>query len=230
MNKTDAEDTGYRYREFVRYIRTENRFVLSSDLQTWLVKISEWCWNNKRIAINVGELYYRARVNEAFCNIPYEPEDMLAPPRESACEGRANPAGIPYLYAANNEKTAIAEMRPWVGAKVSVATLTSIRNFIALDYSISGEHTDQKKNDEVDYILRAAFSRPVHHLDKLAYAASQYVAEQFKSVGFEAIFYRSNLTKNGKNVVVFDEGCFNVYPPVFVHEVVAVEYTASRKS
>ena len=46
---------------------------------------------------------------------------MLAPPAELATAGRANPRGISYLYCATDEPTCIAEIRPWKGAKVTVA-------------------------------------------------------------------------------------------------------------
>lgn len=45
----------------------------------------------------------------------------------AAHEGRVNPRGIPCLYAASNLETAVAEVRPWLGALVSVAQLSPVR-------------------------------------------------------------------------------------------------------
>jgi RES domain-containing protein len=33
-------------------------------------------------------------------------------------EGRANPRGIPVLYLATHRETALAEVRPWIGAVI----------------------------------------------------------------------------------------------------------------
>src|SRR5258706_9457584 len=52
-------------------------------------------------------------------------KEMGAPPDLKARGGRANPNGISYLYAADEEATAIAEVRPYLGAKVSVAKMES---------------------------------------------------------------------------------------------------------
>lgn len=41
--------------------------------------------------------------------------DCDAPPKEYAKAGRANSAGISFLYAASDKKTAIMEMRPQIG-------------------------------------------------------------------------------------------------------------------
>lgn len=58
--------------------------------------------------------------------VPY-PVDRMKPRRDRTKEGRANPKGIPYLYTANDKETAIAEVRPWIGAYVSIAELKVVR-------------------------------------------------------------------------------------------------------
>jgi RES domain-containing protein len=52
---------------------------------------------------------------------------MGAPPPNLARPGRMNPLGIPYLYVALDQATAIAEVRPWLGALLSVARLSPQR-------------------------------------------------------------------------------------------------------
>src|ERR1035437_7395587 len=51
----------------------------------------------------------------------------IKPLTRTAHEGRVNPRGIPCLYAANNKETAVAEVRPWLGALVYVAQLSPTR-------------------------------------------------------------------------------------------------------
>ena len=59
--------------------------------------------------------------------------DRMKPIGEFAGEGRANSSGIPVLYLASTEKTAISEVRPWVGSQVSVAQFKVSRNLNAID-------------------------------------------------------------------------------------------------
>src|SRR5690606_32022899 len=64
---------------------------------------------------------YRARIQSD--STPYSLDGMGKPPQELSTHGRANPAGIPYLYLASDSKTAISEVRPLKGDLVCVATL-----------------------------------------------------------------------------------------------------------
>ncbi len=61
---------------------------------------------------------YRARINEG-CK-PFDIEHMGKPPQEIAPNGRANPIGISYFYAASDEKTAISELRGFKSEYVTV--------------------------------------------------------------------------------------------------------------
>ena len=56
----------------------------------------------------------------------------MKPVAEYAREGRANSSGIPVLYLASTEKTAISEVRPWVGSEVSVAQFRVTRQLNAI--------------------------------------------------------------------------------------------------
>lgn len=54
--------------------------------------------------------------------LSYQIEDMGPPPKRIASHGRANPAGIPYLYLASTPETSISEVRPHTGEKICVAS------------------------------------------------------------------------------------------------------------
>jgi hypothetical protein len=71
------------------------------------------------IKSSVPHLFYRARLLTE--TEPYGIDQMGKPPREVTSSGRANPMGIPYLYVATNEETAVAEIRPCKSAIVCVA-------------------------------------------------------------------------------------------------------------
>src|SRR5262249_61547567 len=86
-----------------------------------------------------GTILYRARIG--FVSVggdgmqPFEGADIGAPPSERAKSGRANAEGEVRLYAADQEATAIAEVRPWRGLLVSVAEVNSVSDLRLVDLS-----------------------------------------------------------------------------------------------
>ena len=58
----------------------------------------------------------------------------MVPDAEHATSGRLNPRGIPFLYLAEDSKTAIAEVRPWVGALVSMGVFEILRDCTLVDF------------------------------------------------------------------------------------------------
>ena len=60
----------------------------------------------------------------------------MRPVRNQAREGRANSAGIPVLYLASELDTAIAEVRPWIGSRISVARFRVLRDLKTIDMSV----------------------------------------------------------------------------------------------
>jgi len=56
---------------------------------------------------------------------PFAAADMGAPPKRTASHGRANPAGIPYLYLGSTPATAVSEIRPHTGETACVAEFTT---------------------------------------------------------------------------------------------------------
>ena len=73
-------------------------------------------------AANLPRTWYRARLRGS--DETYEIDKMGAPPKRLASHGRANPAGIPYLYLASAPETAAAEIRPHTGEVACVADFT----------------------------------------------------------------------------------------------------------
>src|SRR5262249_6749959 len=67
----------------------------------------------------VPSLWHRARIQTT--DAPFLITDMGAPPKRVASHGRANPAGIPYLYLGSTPETAVSEIRPHPGETACVA-------------------------------------------------------------------------------------------------------------
>ena len=115
---------------------------------------------------------------------PLDP-DRMKPLSDRAREGRANSKGIPVIYLATELETAVAEIRPWVGAYVSVGTFRITRplRIVNLDAGdASGKKFYREEPDAPERAVWAdldrAFSTPVNPSDDLAdYAPTQIVAE-----------------------------------------------------
>ena len=143
--------------------------------------------------------------------------ERMKPDANLIPDGRVNTAGIPVLYLAIHRETAIAEVRPWIGTKVSVSQFRTTRKLKALDLTreygkfriagiLAGDAADaREKRKSVWNRIDNAFSRPVNGTDDpAAYVPTQILAEVFRDEGYEAIVYRSRFGKKGYNVVIFD--------------------------
>nr|MDC2856090.1 RES family NAD+ phosphorylase [Ningiella sp. W23] len=68
-----------------------------------------------------GSKYYRARIQKTSKEL-FPANEMGAPPKTLASNGRANPFGISYLYVASTENTAVSEVRPHNNEFITIAT------------------------------------------------------------------------------------------------------------
>jgi hypothetical protein len=146
---------------------------------------------------------------------PHTPERMTPSPKFVG-NGRANPVGIAYWYGATDPETALAEMRPWQEARLTVAELTATRSLRFVDFgnvrSIAALRSSEFERDE-RYVWKSigdAFSRPVAPgaID-VEHVPTQMLAERFRMKGFDGIQYKSHLGE-GMNVVVFDLSAFEI--------------------
>lgn len=161
---------------------------------------------------------YRARIGCAD-EVNLEPylasiEDMGMPPIDRAKEGRANPAGIPYLYLASGEETAIAEVRPYTEALITLGefhlneslntiTFSVFDNRQLFKYIIEEEVEESLHRLNFFNVLSFEMSKPVSPFDSyLEYLPTQCIAEYIKNEGFDGIIFDSSLG-SGQNVVLF---------------------------
>ena len=143
---------------------------------------------------------------------------MYNPPPEKAQNGRANPRGISYLYTATTLDGALHEVRPHIGAIVSVVELElkelSLSNIIDLRF-LPGMISPFDISDDLEAfsreipfwkILDAEMSRAIapHNTD-IDYLPIQYLCEYIKIQGFSGIAYKSvaNPTPDNFNIVFF---------------------------
>lgn len=208
---------------FVRHIKAERRFVFRDekddsfnrieDPRSWLPQMLE----NVEIVMNAGEVVFRARVMEVSDSSnpqAFPAKKMGAPPAEKTTAARANTAGIPVLYAATDQTTAIAEVRPWKGAYVSVAACTlngpvRLADLSERPYLSDGPFAHGFLGDAIDtysLLRRLAddLSKPLNPREsEIEYIPTQYLTEVIKNSGFDGMLYPSAMG-DGKNVVLFD--------------------------
>lgn len=215
-------NTWQAYRNFERTALLSRRYFRTSDQKAFLQAVIATS-GQRRATIEADKVLWRAQLGHDWelvkdnqdeaIEMPcaYPPGRML-PLLHGASEGRANPKGIPYVYLATEKNTALAEVRPWMGAKVSVGTFKTVRSLQIIDCSI--HHTGWKvyfQEPPLDEMIDAvwadidrAFSRPVTQNDKVAdYAPTQILAEFFRTCSFDGLAYKSTLGE-GINIALFD--------------------------
>jgi len=224
-----------QYSEFADFVKRKARYVLAARNRHFLDAVIETSTRRKR-TIERGTKLWRAQKDCLFeresirddddneidfieTPVPHPPDRML-PLADRAWEGRVNPKGIPCLYLAVDMNTAMAEVQPWIGSYVSVATFVMLRDLNVVDCSAIGkldarkldllggfsEPTPSELEEWVWESISRAFSQPVTRADDVAdYAPTRVLAEAFRSAGHDGIVYGSKLGK-GNNVAVFDLG------------------------
>lgn len=159
----------------------------------------------------LSERWFRARITNDETH--YNLTEMGAPPPRYAGHGRANPAGIPYLYLGSSPSTAVSEIRPHTGETASVAEFT-VPELKAVDlrsprerispFGLEDDHVVQLLAD-IPFLERLGdeLTRPV--LPKGApfeYVPSQHLCEFIKHCGYDGVIYRSSVS-HGMNIALF---------------------------
>ena len=174
-----------------------------------------------------GMELFRARLiggDADYKEIAADPASRMgAPPAHLRRAGRMNAAGIAVFYGATDTDTAIAELRPAVGAFVCIATFKLRRPLHVLDltrFTRPGKQIDIFAKNQVKRSTQWAFmqsfsneiSKPILPGDEhLEYVPAQVVAEYLarhpmkwrgEEVAVEAIIFRSAQNPSGKNIAI----------------------------
>lgn len=215
------------YRLFAESVKTDLRYVRRKEATGFLDRVLASC-GDRKLTIPKGNIYWRARLGFDSEEItdddddirvirdedrPYS-KDKMKPISNWQSEGRANPRGIPYLYLATTRNTSLAEVRPWIGATISVAQLKIRRDLKVIDcskhhsmdsfISLLGDHT-RPMEDGIWMAIDRAFATPVSRDEESKeYVPTQITAELFKSEGFDGIVYKSLLSDDGFNLAIFN--------------------------
>jgi hypothetical protein len=143
-----------------------------------------------------------------------------APPEGRALAGRGNVEDDRVLYCADQEKTAIAEVRPPLGYRVSIGTLRLVREARILDLTKDVDDLNPFTTESLGWFVEIRsllggfdeeMSRPLERDDdKTHYVPCQRLAQYIREEGFDGIRYSSALCPGGSNVMLFDPSIADV--------------------
>lgn len=199
-----------QFHHLVVGLRTKNRFHLSQDSERFVTNILEYARRTKTIELSPETPFWRARLHDLIAKEHFSLEQLGAPPAHLAAHGRLNPRGIPYLYLASDELTAISETRPWKHAELTIAEFRFTRPLRVANFTSQQQFVQPAQLDMAgaDFTWRELitwlFSGPFDPRDDTAYVPTQYLAERAKASDFDGIIYDSALQEGGYNVAVFD--------------------------
>lgn len=189
-----------------------NRFFPNAELNR--ERLIKWLIQLELHSNEFPSTWYRARLlhQEELFNT----NEMGAPPKRLATHGRANPAGIPYLYLASTQSTAVAEIRPHTGERICVANFTTPNDLKVVDLrnprkSVSPFVLDDEEDigflrGDIGFLTRLGeeLTRPVlPRAAAIDYVPSQYLCEFIKKLGYDGVMYRSSVGE-GMNLALFD--------------------------
>jgi RES domain-containing protein len=177
-----------------------------------------WALHRAEVKLKRGSALFRARLGYRENDrgrSPWDARRLGAPPPSKAKAGRANVKGTPVFYAADNEETAISEVRPALGHIVSVGTfrLKQSHNILDLAQPITlgnpFSSTDAWEAEEMGEYLQAfgaELARPLTRDDRPTrdYKASQVLCRTIRRAGYGGVRYPSAMRQGGTNVVLFD--------------------------
>lgn len=219
------------WRKFDRSLKTEARFfsrIAVDHLASVFGGIDQLNTTDSRpLVVRAGPGFeinylYRARV--------FQSEDLLrealsrpdihlgSPPAKLASAGRMNALGISVFYGATEANVALAEARPPVGSKVTVAKFDIIRPLHLLDLTAivnvkdGGsifDHSLKGRLERVSFLrsLGILMTKPVMPNDEaFDYLATQAVADFLATENkpqLDGIIFHSVQANSGHNVVLF---------------------------
>jgi len=212
------------WRSFENSLKTEARFfsrTAANHLTSILNNIGELQPRDGRpLVVDAGpgtdfHTLYRARVFQSDDKLEAalgRPDIHLgSPPAPLAAAGRMNARGISVFYGTNNQKAAIAEVRPPVGSQIAVAQFEIIKKLRLLDLTALGDVRVAGSIFEGAVFLRSLRGRLTRSVmpedDPFEYLVTQAIADFLAteaSVPIDGIIFPSVQAAGGVlNVVLF---------------------------
>jgi hypothetical protein len=219
------------FRQFAASVKHDRRFLYEVKVERFLNAVFETS-ASRTSPLQGGSILWRAQLGsnwrirdkggpeEMEEEIPFF-EDRMKPLPSVVKDGRANPRGIAYLYLATTLATAGSELRPWLGASISVSQFQTNRELMLADctadkkkWPFKGFNADMTGTvpwgpEEYESVvwgdINEAMSIPYDPDESgLNYVPTQIISERLRHGGLHGVAYRSLLAEGGTNIVLFD--------------------------
>jgi hypothetical protein len=198
-------------------LKWKNRFVIDIDR----LGEGEFKWDAFLSDINTlfnlpnTMALFRARIHHKSGMPVYPIDEMSCPPKEHTSGGRANPAGIPFLYLSEDENTVLYEVRATYLDEISVGVFRLKENIESVDIVDFTKDPPLFQPDCVKDAIQGKFlldriskdlSKPMRRYDsELEYIPTQFICEYIKVfTKAKGIRFRSSLHEPGINIVFFE--------------------------
>ncbi len=236
--KNDDGHKIHNWKQLCDELKHKNRFFPSTGIDREQLKelLSHLILNHD----DLPEIWYRARINSG--SELFTPPEMGAPPKEKTTNGRANPAGIPYLYLASDINTAMSEVRPHTAEIINIAnfSLNTSQSFIDLrnprqsvsPFMLEDENQISLLRNDIYFLekLSEELKKPVlPHVAAIDYTPSQYLCEFIKKCGYAGVIYSSTVG-DGMNLALFNIDTAVISEDIEKHKVQTVTVTSERIS
>lgn len=199
----------------------ENYFLHENNIQSILDSYQGSLESN----LDINSTFYRARIGyqeklvkdkgfsqgKTYRYTPYKYLSIGAPSCYLVNGGRLNRAGVSFLYLATNIETAINEVRPDPGHLVSIGKFKSLNHLKIIDFDKI--FINLSKNEELlesfTFLnhIDQLFSHPITQDERHLYIITQFFADIFRKIGFDAIKFTSSVG-DGQNLLIFDPSNF----------------------
>ena len=208
----------FAYQEFIKAIKSNDvREIETSTVVKLFDNIINNCYSFESV-LPENTYLYRARIVKDMEDLPIaDEEDVFSgydefgskePPLSLSEEGRCNAKGVSYLYLAEEDYTACAEVKPMYLSLISVATYKIKQKLKILDLDIARSKPVLPKIDEFeDYDVKSIISFVMKQFSLSSgpfgqYEISQYIADYFRKAKYDGLAYNSSQT-NKRCYVIF---------------------------
>lgn len=163
--------------------------------------------------IDTNTVFYRGRIgNEVIWGaeddynrdfiLPYYQKGIEAPPPIYTNGGRFNRQGISYLYLADTIETCLAEIHLQIGQNCSIGEFKCRGQIEVIDLTKFNGDVEIKTWLEI-------LTQPVHDGTKHIYNITRFLADVFKSINNNGIYFES-VQAEGHNIVCFEPSLFQL--------------------
>ena len=193
----------YNYMNWLKIIRKDCELSTDKEFKEIINGVIDK--HKLKETIKKGETLYRARIVEDDLNLKdndnakrffgYNKEDSgMAPKSKIKRDGRLNYKGEQVLYLANDQYTALAEVRPEKKIWVSIAGFEILDDIEVINFCNNGYSPKS-----IMHWISFEFYKPVHNSE---YRITQQIGKVIKELGYCGIKYSSCFSAKGVNLAL----------------------------